>query len=110
MKKKGQKSAISSVWNAGTAVNVLLIPVITLVFMAGGFYAYTNTRFMTYDRAAADVILIQLHNAGQDEKVQQMIVQLAEIKAQLSTLRLSSPTGIGGGAGGNSDGPRDRGR
>jgi hypothetical protein len=107
MGTKNKKSAIASVWNAGTAVNVLLIPVITVIFMTGGFYAYTNAKFPMYDKAASDVIEIQKHNAAQDEQVKQMIASLAKISAQLESLNSLPRTGVGGGAGGNSDGARD---
>ncbi len=107
MVRKKDRSGWTSVWNAGTAVNVLLIPAITLLLGGVSFWAYTNAKIPVYDKAVLDVGLIQIHNAAQDEKVLQMIAQLAEISAQLRTLNSLPKTGVGGGAGGTTDGNRD---
>jgi hypothetical protein len=104
---KSKRSSWATVWNAGTAVNVLLIPAITLLLGGVSFYAYTNAKIPLYDKAVLDVGLIQIHNAAQDEQVKQMLSQLAKISAQLESLNQLPRTGVGGGAGGTTDGTRD---
>lgn len=90
-----------SVWNAGTAVNVFAIPTLTFVFLAGGFYFVDKYKFEVYDAAAADVLAIKLHNAGQDEQVREIQNLLTRISSQVDALRNNTPVsgpGAGGGA------------
>ena len=90
-----------SVWNAGTAVNVFAIPALTFIFLAGGFFFVNKYKFEVYDAAAADVLSIKLHNAGQDEQVKEIQALLTRISSQVDALRNNTPVsgpGSGGGA------------
>ncbi len=82
-------------------MNVFAIPVLTFVFLAGGFYFVDKFKFEIYDAAAADVRQIQLHNASQDEQVRQMKELLTSISSKVDALQHVQPTsgpGSGGGA------------
>ncbi len=90
-----------SVWNAGTAVNVFAIPALTFVFLAGGFYFVNKYKFEVYDAAAADVTIIKIHNAGQDEQVKEIRATLNQIYNRVNDLQRAAPVsgpGAGGGA------------
>jgi hypothetical protein len=104
MATKRKKLAVAPVWNAGTIVNVLLIPFITVVFMAGGFYAVSTFKFTTYDKAASDVAAILLHNAAQDVEVKGLEVSLDKISGQLDALRRAAPISGPGSGGGSAVG------
>jgi hypothetical protein len=96
-----RKNYQTTVWNAGTAVNVFAIPALTFVFLAGGFYFVNKYKFEVYDAAAADVMSIKLHNAGQDEQVKEIQALLTRISSQVDALRNNTPVsgpGSGGGA------------
>ena len=110
MAAKKKQSAAVTVWNAGTAVNVFAIPTLTFVFLAGGFYFVNKYKFEVYDLAAADVMAIKLHNAGQDEQVKEIKDLLTRLTSQVDALRNNTPVsgpGSGGGAavGGSTRGP-----
>jgi hypothetical protein len=96
-----KQSTPTTVWNAGTAVNVFAIPIVTFVFLAGGFYFVDKYKFEVYDLAAADVTAIKIHNATADQQVKDMGVLLEKISTQIDDLRRSAPIsgpGSGGGA------------
>ncbi len=90
----------TSIWNAGTAVNVFAIPALTFVFLAGGFYFVDKFKFEIYDAAAADVRSIQLHNASQDEQVKQIQALLITLSSKVDALRNNTPTSGPGSGGG----------
>ncbi len=100
MPRRRKVSYWAKAWNAGTAVNVLLIPVITFIFFAGGALAVSKYKFDTYDVAAADVRLIQIHNASQDEQVKQIQTLLIVLSSKVDALRNNTPiSGPGSGGG-----------
>ncbi len=82
-------------------MNVFAIPALTFVFLAGGFYFVDKFKFEIYDAAAADVLIIKLHNASQDEQVKQIQSLLITLSSKVDALRNYTPVsgpGAGGGA------------
>jgi hypothetical protein len=99
MRRHRRKSYWASAFNAGTAVNVLLIPIIVLIFSAGGFYFVDKYKFEIYDQATKDVTEIKMHNAAADEQVKEMRAMLDKISNQIYDLQRAAPIS-GPGAGG----------
>ena len=101
MPAKKKQPVATTVWNAGTLVNVFAIPALTFVFLAGGFYFVNKYKFEIYDAAAADVTTIKIHNATQDEQVKEILASLTRVASQVDALRNNTPVsgpGSGGGA------------
>ena len=99
-----KKQPVASVWNAGTAVNVFAIPLLTFVFLAGGFYFVNKYKFEVYDAAAADVTTIKIHNATADEQIREMQALLTAISGKVDALRNSAPISGPGSGGGSAVG------
>ena len=100
MATKKRQSFWARAWNPGTAVNVLLIPAITVVIIAVGFYFSSKEKFIIYDQVAVDVGTIKMHNAAQDEQVKQIQAMLNKISNQVFDLQRVAPmSGPGSGAG-----------
>jgi hypothetical protein len=108
-KKPDHKSYWSSVFNAGTLVNLLFIPALTVLAIAVGFYFSSKEKFVTYDQAAADVVAIKMHNAAQDEQVKQITVMLDKISNQVFDLQRVQPLSGPGSGGGSAVGGGVRG-
>jgi hypothetical protein len=94
----------TSIWNAGTLVNVLLIPTITFIILAVGFYFSSKEKFITYDQAALDVGLIKVHNASMDQEVKDIETGLEKISSQVDALRHAAPLSGPGSGGGSAVG------
>jgi hypothetical protein len=109
MGSRRKKSTWDSIWNAGTVVNVLLIPTSTFVILAIGFYFSSKEKFVTYDQAAADVTAIKMHNAAQDEQVKQLQAMLDKISNQVVDLQRVQPLSGPGSGGGSAVGGGVRG-
>jgi hypothetical protein len=99
----------ASVFNAGTLVNLLFIPVLTVIIFAIGFYFSSKEKFVTYDQAAVDVTSIKMHNAAQDEQVKSMQVMLDRISNQVTDLQRLIPISGPGSGGGSAVGGGIRG-
>jgi hypothetical protein len=98
-----------SVFNAGTIVNVLAIPIITAALIGAGFYYTTRDELARHDLAinaeassreklrdeflenskktADGISQLSTHTAVQDEQVKQTISSLDKISTQLDLLR-----------------------
>jgi len=83
---------------------VFSIPVITVIFISGGFYFASKEKFVTYDKAALDVIEIKMHNATFDQQVKDIGVELEKISSQVDALRRAAPISGPGSGGGSAVG------
>lgn len=65
-RRKTKLNGNGTVWNAGTAVNVFAIPLITVIFGLGGFYLLTKDTLARHEQAISQIIPKEFDQENKD--------------------------------------------